>query len=101
VTEFGKPFTAAGFGNWTAATRRTSSTCPRTARLTLAPKFNVGAFELMAIAGHSSLKETTRYTKRYERDKKAETGMAKLEKLQIGAPGTGMVRGEPEKGKNQ
>jgi len=92
VTEFGKPFSSKGLGNWFhdrvveagLAEKKLSAHGLRKALQALGPQFGVTPFELMAIAGHASLKETTRYTREYEREMQAKSGMAKLEALRIG-----------------
>lgn len=92
VTEFGRPFTSAGFGNWFhdrvaeagLTDKKLSAHGLRKGLLTLGTSFGATPFELMAIAGHSSLKETTRYTRAYERETQAKSGMAKLEAPRIG-----------------
>ncbi len=92
VTEFGKPFTSNGFGNWfrgrcdQAALKGLSAHGLRKALQTFGADMGLTAHELQALAGHETLKETSRYTKKRDRDLLAETGMAKLSKLQIVKP---------------
>lgn len=89
VTEFGKPFTAAGFGNWfrdkcdQAGLKGLSAHGLRKALQTFGADAGLTAHELQALAGHETLKETARYTKKRDRDLLAASGMAKLSKLQI------------------
>ena len=40
--------------------------------------------ELMAIAGHETAKETSRYTKKRDRDALADAGMSKVAKALVG-----------------
>jgi integrase len=89
VTEWGKPFTSNGFGNWfrdkcdLAGLKGLSAQGLRKALLTIGAEFGLTAHELQAPAGHETLKETSRCTKKRDRDLLAESGMAKLSKLQI------------------
>ncbi len=89
VTEFGKPFTSNGFGNWfrdkcdQAGLKGLSAHGLRKAILTIRADLGLTAHELAALAGHETLKETSRYTKKHDRDLLAESGMGKLSKLQI------------------
>lgn len=89
VTEFGKPFTAAGFGNWMrdkcdqAGLKGYSAHGLRKALQTMGAELGLSDRELMAIAGHETTAMTTLYTKKRDRDLLAASGMAKLAKLQI------------------
>jgi integrase len=89
VTEFGKPFTAAGFGNWMrdkcdqAGLKGYSAHGLRKALQTMGAELGLSDRELMAIAGHETTAMTTLYTKNRDRDLLAASGMAKLSKLQI------------------
>ena len=69
VTEFGKPFSAAGFGNWfrdqcnLARLPRCSAHGLRKAAATRLADAGCSEHELMAITGHKSLSEVARYTR--------------------------------------
>ncbi len=84
VTEFGRPFTVAGFGNWfrdrcdEAGLKGRSAHGLRKALQTIGAEEGLTDRELMAIAGHESAKETTRYTRNRDRRALAASGMAKL-----------------------
>ena len=86
VTEFGKPFSVAGFGNWfrdrcnEAGLKGIAAHGLRKALQAIGAEEGLTDRELMAIAGHSTSKETTRYTQAAERATLARSGMAKLEK---------------------
>ncbi len=90
VTEFGKPFTPAGFGNWfrdqcdKAALKGSSAHGLRKAFLTVASHHGLTTQELAAWAGHATLKETDRYTKKRDRDLLADIGGKKLIKARFG-----------------
>jgi integrase len=105
VTEFGKPYTAAGFGNWFRRRVREAGLADRSAHglrkslQTIGAEDDLTDRQLMAVAGHETARETTRYTKKRDRDRLAAQGMAKLFNLQIGAPGLGVLEGAPETGK--
>jgi integrase len=107
LTEFGKPFTAAGFGNWfrdrcnMAGLTGLSAHGLRKALQDMGANAGLSDRELMAIAGHESAKETSRYTKKRDRDLLAESGMAKLSAAhfenrigppKIGVPESGPIR---------
>ena len=85
-TQFGKPHTPAGFGGWFRR-RCDEACCPDVSAHGLR---KIGADmgltdrELMAIAGHETTSETSRYTKGRDRELLAESGMAKLTSLRIG-----------------
>ncbi len=102
VTEFGKPFTSNGFGNWMrdkcdlAGLKGFSSHGLRKALQTIGADMGLTDRELMAIAGHETTAMTTTYTKKRDRDLLAARGMSKLSKLQIGAPGTGFSESAPD-----
>ncbi len=84
VTEFGKPFSHAGFGNWfrdrcdEAGVTGKSAHGLRKALQALGAELGLTDRELMAIAGHASAKETDRYTRAAQRSSMARSGMAKL-----------------------
>lgn len=84
VTEYGRPFTAPGFGNWfrdrcnEAGLTHCSAHGLRKAAATIAAENGATAHELMAIFGWLSLKEAERYTRAAEQKKLAQRGMARL-----------------------
>lgn len=83
-TELGKPFAVAGFGNWfrdrcnEAGLTGVSAHGLRKALQAIGAELGLTDRELMAIAGHATAKETTRYTAAAERAKLAKAGMEKL-----------------------
>ena len=83
VTQFGKSFSVAGFGNWfrdrcnEAGLKGIAAHGVRKAVLTMGAEDSLTDRELMAIAGHSTSKETTRYTRKAERAVMAPSGMEK------------------------
>ena len=86
VTQFGKPFTANGFGNWfkkrcveAGLPGHCSAHWLRKASATALADKGCTAHEIMAITGHDSLKEVERYTKKAEQRHLAASAMAKLE----------------------
>jgi integrase len=89
-TEYGKPFTVAGFGGWfrdkcdQAGLQGLSAHGLRKALLTIGANMNLTDRELMAVAGHESAKDTTRYTRKRDRDLLAASGMAKLSGVRFG-----------------
>ena len=84
ITEFGKPFTANGFGNkfkdWCrqADLPHCSAHGVRKATATELAEAGATPHEIGAITGHTSLKEIERYTKAARRRGLATQGMAKL-----------------------
>jgi integrase len=84
VTELGKPFTAAGFGNWfrdqcnAAGLPHCSFHGLRKAAATRLADAGCDPMEIAAITGHASLKEVQRYTMTRDRKKAARRAMAKL-----------------------
>jgi integrase len=90
VTERGKPFTAAGFGNWfrdrcdEAGLKGLSAHGLRKALQNIGAEAGLSDRELMAIAGHETTKMTSLYTKQRDRALLAESGMAKLSKARFG-----------------
>lgn len=81
VTEFGKPFTAAGFGNWfrrrcnDAGLPHCSAHGLRKAAAKIAAENGATAHQLMAIFGWTTLKEAERYTKAADTKRLAREGM--------------------------
>ena len=84
ITEYGKPFTANGFGNkfkdWCrqADLPHCSAHGVRKATSTALAEAGATPHEIMAITGHQTLEEVERYTKAVNRQKTADTAMAKL-----------------------
>ncbi|MEY4967167.1 MAG: hypothetical protein RL274_2750 [Pseudomonadota bacterium] len=85
VTENGKPFTAAGFGNWFRDVCRQAGLpdhCAahglRKAAARRLAEAGCTAHQIMAITGHKTLREVTRYTEAADRHGLAETAMAKI-----------------------
>ena len=85
VTEYGKPWSNAGFGNkfrdWcdTAGLPQCSAHGLRKAAAAKLAELGCTAHEIMAITGHESLKEVERYTKAAEQKRLAKSAMKKLE----------------------
>src|SRR5262249_25173029 len=86
VTEFGKPFTAKGFGNafkdWCRQANLPHCSAHGLRKATAARLAERGAtpHEIMAITGHRTLEEVERYTQAARRAQLADSGMAKLKK---------------------
>lgn len=84
VTEFGKPFAVAGFGNWfreqcdMANLHHCSFHGLRKAASVRLADAGCSAHEIAAITGHASLKEIERYTRGAERKRLAVSAMAKM-----------------------
>lgn len=84
VTEYGKPFTAAGFGNrfreWCNEAGLPHCTAHGLRKATAARLAERGAtaHEIMAITGHKTLEEVERYTRAAGRAKLADSAMAKF-----------------------
>jgi integrase len=85
VTEFGKPFTAAGFGNWfreqcdeAGLPKTLSAHGWRKAGATRLAEHGCTDHEIMAWGGWSSLKEVQRYTKAANRKRLAMQAARKL-----------------------
>jgi integrase len=84
TTEFGKAFTANGFGNkfkdWCrqAGLAHCSAHGLRKAAAARLAERGATVYEIMAITGHQSLEEVERYTRAAQRKKLADSGMAKL-----------------------
>ena len=81
VTEFGKPFTAAGFGNWfrdrcnEAGLQQCSAHGLRKAGATIAAENGATEHQLMAIYGWESPKQAALYTKKANRKRLAASAM--------------------------
>ena len=107
VTQFGKPFSVAGFGNWfrdrcnEAGLKGIAAHGVRKALLTMGAEDSLTDRELMAIAGHSTSKETTRYTQKAERAVMARSGMEKFGKGPLGNKSVPLENGLPKSGTNR
>lgn len=81
VTEFGKPFTSNGFGNWfrkrcdEAGLKHCSAHGLRKAGATIAANNGATPHQLMAIYGWASIKEAQRYTEQADRRRLADEAM--------------------------
>jgi integrase/recombinase XerD len=84
LTEFGRPFTPAGFGNWfrdqcdQANLHHCSAHGLRKATATTLAEAGATAHEIAAVTGHMSLEEIERYTRAASKQKLADTAIAKL-----------------------
>jgi integrase/recombinase XerD len=84
VTEYGRPFTPAGFGNrfrdWCnqAGLPNCSAHGLRKATAARLAELGATAHEIMAITGHQSLEEVERYTRPARKRGLADSAMAKL-----------------------
>jgi integrase len=84
VTDQGKPYSAAGFGNWfrdqcrAAGLRGCSAHGLRKAAARRLAEAGCTAHEISAITGHASLREVARYTEAADRRKLAVSAMAKV-----------------------
>lgn len=84
LTQFGKPYTANGFGNkfkdWCrqADLPHCSAHGVRKATSTALAESGATPHEIMAITGHQTLEEVERYTKAASRRKTADAAMSKL-----------------------
>ena len=87
VTEFGKPFTSNGFGNWfkkrcrEAGLAHCSAHGLRKAGATIAAEGGATAHELMAIFGWQDIKQAQRYTEKARRKRLAGNKMHLLAEL--------------------
>jgi integrase len=83
TSEYGKPFTSAGFGNWfrakcnQAGLQNCSAHGLRKAASRRLAEAGCTPHEIMAITGHKTLKEVTRYTAAADRARLARDAMAK------------------------
>lgn len=84
ITEFGKPFTANGFGNkfkeWCRQAELPHCSAHGVRKATATELAEAGAtpHQIMAITGHQTLEEVERYTKAASRKKTADAAMSKL-----------------------
>ena len=85
TTQFGKPFTAHGFGNWfrdrcnEAGLPHCSAHGLRKASARRLAEAGCTVHEIAAITGHASLREVERYTKAAEQKRLAQAAMNKTE----------------------
>jgi len=84
ITHFGKPYTAAGFGNWFRELCDQAD-CPdvsahglRKATARRLAEIGCSANQIASITGHASLSEVQRYTKAADRKRMAREAMKKL-----------------------
>jgi integrase len=83
TTQFGKPFTSAGFGNWfreqcdAARLNHCSAHGLGKAAAWRLAEAGCSAHEIAAITGHASLREIVRYTKAADQKRLAVSAMAK------------------------
>lgn len=84
TTQFGKPFTTAGFGNWfrercdEAGLGHCTAHGLRKAAARLLAEHSCTAHEIAAITGHASLREVQRYTKAVDQSRLAVSAMNKI-----------------------
>jgi integrase len=84
TTQFGKPFTAAGFGNWfreqcdVAGLSHCSAHGLRKAAARRLAEAGCTEHEIAAITGHASLREIVRYTKAADQKRLAQAAMIKI-----------------------
>jgi integrase len=92
VTEYGKPFTANGFGNWfkkrckEAGLPHCSAHGLRKAGATIAAENGATPHQLMSIFGWLTLKQAELYTREAERKRMAGSAMSLLLREQQGKP---------------
>ena len=87
MSAHGKPFTAAGFGNWFRSVCNQAGlpkVCAahglRKAASRRLAEAGCTAHQIMAITGHKTLREITRYTAAFDRSGQAVVAMEKLGK---------------------
>jgi integrase len=96
VTDYGKPFSEAGFGNWfrercnEAGLKDCSAHGLRKAIATRLAEALMTPHEIMAITGHTTLKEIERYTKPVRQRMMAEMAMRGLD-AEHGADSTRLI----------
>jgi integrase len=89
TTQFGKPFTAAGFGNWfrercnEAGLPHCSAHGLRKAAARRLAEAGCTEHEIASITGHASLREIVRYTKAADQVRLAVSAMHKTETLTV------------------
>lgn len=88
VTEFDRPFTSNGFGNWfrkrcnEAGLKECSAHGLRKAAASRLAELGCTEFEIMAVTGHSTSKEVTRYTRAANQKIRATSAMRRLSEEQ-------------------
>jgi integrase len=91
TTAFGKPFTAAGFGNWfrdqcnAAGLPHCTFHGLRKAAARRLAEHGCTSLEIMAITGHATLKEVERYTQAVNRKRLAQAAMQKVKLRTVSA----------------
>lgn len=89
----GKPFTAAGFGNWfreccnAAGLAHCSAHGLRKAQARRLAEAGCSAHEIASITGHLTLSEVQRYTDAANQSKLADSAFATVSRTSIGSPG--------------
>jgi integrase len=83
VTDYGKPFTPAGFGNWFGERCREAGLGLNAHGLRKAAarrlvEAGCSVHEVMAITGHRTLSEVQRYTREVEQERMADSAVARL-----------------------
>lgn len=84
TTQYGEPFTEAGFGNWfreqcdLAGLKGYSAHGLRKSGCRRMADRGCTAHEIMAVSGHQTLKEVERYTRNYDRALAAKSAMEKI-----------------------
>jgi len=84
ITEFGKPFTAAGFGNWfreacdKAGLKQRSAHGLRKAAARRLAEEGCSVHEIAAITGHRTLQEVARYTVAADQERLARSAVGKM-----------------------
>lgn len=84
TTDYGKPFTPAGFGNWIKRATKAAGIAHCSAhglRKVMAVRLaeaGCSAHEIMAITGHTTLKEVERYTRDAGRKRLADSAMLRI-----------------------
>ncbi|MCW5694558.1 MAG: tyrosine-type recombinase/integrase [Pseudolabrys sp.] len=84
ATEYGRPFTVAGFGNWfrdrcnEAGLPHCTAHGLRKATATRLAERGATAHQIMAVTGHKTLQEAERYTRAARQAQLADAAMAKL-----------------------
>jgi integrase len=91
VTEYGQPFTAAGFGNWFRArcdeaglSEKCAAHGLRKAACRRLAEAGCSANVIASISGHTSLREVERYTKAADQERMAREGMAAITRTKTG-----------------
>ncbi len=95
ITEFGRPFSEKGFGNWMADAigeaglpDRCVTHGVRKAAARRLAEAGCSAHEIKSITGHTTLKEVQRYTEAVEREALAERAILKVQKAKGGTSGS-------------